>query len=275
VIARIGDRRITSEDLQREIASRPAPLREQLRAPRARQALLDDMVRFEVLAAEAARQGYDKDPDVQRAYKQQMILRLIRKEDEKNAQSVSDSDVEQYYRSHPHEFRTAERVRVMAVAVADRALAERVAREARAAQKPDLTEDVNAFRPLVARYSEDPMTKARAGELGFLERTSTDYPRPIVDAAFALDPGGKAISDPIPANGRYYVLKVVERRPSHETPLTDARAAIRQRLLAERRQQGLDDLVNVAKARLKVEVDSDKVAALPPPVAPASAPSPW
>lgn len=274
VLARIGERRITSEDLQREISSRPAHLREQLRSSRARQALLDDMVRFEVLAAEAARQGYDKDPEVQRAFKQQMIVRLMRKQDDKTAQAISDNDVEQYYRSHPHEFRTAERVRAMAVVVADRALAERVAREARAAHKADLTEDVNGFRPLVARYSEDPTTKARGGELGLLERTSTDQPRPIVDATFALDPGSKAISDPIPVNGRYYVLKAVERRPSHETPLADARVAIRQRLLAQSRQQALDELVSAAKARLKVEVDTAKVAALPPSAAPASSTSP-
>jgi len=275
VIARIGDRRITGDELQREISSRPTHVREQLRKPQARQALVEDMVRFEVLAAEATRLGYDKDPEVQRGFKQQMILQLVRKEvDEKNAQAIDDREIERYYRAHPHEFRTAERVRAMAVVVTDRAVADRVAREARAARKPDMTEDVNAFRALVARHSEDPATKARGGELGFLERVSTDHPRAVVDAVFALDPTGKAISDPVPVNGRHFVVKAVERRPGQETPLADASTAIRQRLLAERRQHRLDQLVNEAKARLKVEVDAAKVAALPvpPAVQPPAAP---
>jgi hypothetical protein len=53
---------------------------------------------------------------------------------------------------------------------------------------------------------------------------------------FALDPGGNAISDPVAADNRYFVMKVVRRRPSKETPLAEAATSMRQKLLALRRQ---------------------------------------
>jgi parvulin-like peptidyl-prolyl isomerase len=103
---------------------------------------------------------------------------------------------------------------------------------------------------------------------------STDYPRAVVDAVFALEPDSNAISDPIPVDGRFFVLKSVERYPSKETSLADAATSIRQKLLALRRQQTLDQLVQEAKARLKVETDAAKLASISvqPPAGPPASP---
>ena len=67
IVARIGDRLITLQEFEKRLNQQSSFARARHNSPSRKQEFLDSMVRFELLAIEAKRKGYDQRPDVQLA----------------------------------------------------------------------------------------------------------------------------------------------------------------------------------------------------------------
>jgi len=80
IVAKVDDAVITVSDVEARINTQTAFGRSRYADPARKRQLVDELVQNEALAAEAARHGYDKDPDVQRAVKQQMVAKLVQKD---------------------------------------------------------------------------------------------------------------------------------------------------------------------------------------------------
>ena len=64
----------------------------------------------------------------------------------------------------------------------------------------------------VARIeSDDPGSKLRGGDCGWLQRRARELPEPVLAAAWSLDPG--AVSEPVRAADGCYLVKVLEIEP--------------------------------------------------------------
>ena len=108
VLARVDDTEITAGDMQ-ELLSRYAHtpfVLARYSTPEKKKELLDGLVRYELMAREALRRGYDRDPDVQRIAKRQMVAQFEKREitDKLRPDDVPAADVEKYYREHQAEF---------------------------------------------------------------------------------------------------------------------------------------------------------------------------
>ena len=138
---------------------------------------LDSLIRFEVMANEAERRGYDKDPEVLRVMKQQMISKFLQKDFESKlkVEDVPDADVEKYYKEHPAEFNQKDEVRVSEVVVKEKGKADKAYAEARALPKgaAPVAPDAKQFKDIVTKYAEDDEAKQRGGDLGFFDKEST------------------------------------------------------------------------------------------------------
>src|SRR5690606_4747154 len=83
-VAKVGDRVITAGDFADRLAEQSPYLRARYASPERRRELLDNMVRFELLALEAERKGYFERPEVRRAENRVLVEALLREEiDEK------------------------------------------------------------------------------------------------------------------------------------------------------------------------------------------------
>jgi hypothetical protein len=80
LVARVGEVEIRAEQLAALISGQPAEVRQNLASAARKRALLENEVRLELLAAEALRRGYDRDPAFQHAVKQQLASILLQKE---------------------------------------------------------------------------------------------------------------------------------------------------------------------------------------------------
>ncbi|HVZ85442.1 MAG TPA: peptidyl-prolyl cis-trans isomerase [Polyangia bacterium] len=263
VVAKVDDAVISVADVQERINKQSPFVRARYTSSDKKKEFVDGLVRFEVLAAEAARRGYDKDPDVQRVMKQQMISKLMQKDFESKlkVEDVPDADVEKYYNEHPAEFHQKDEVRVSEILVKDKAKADRVASEARAAGKgaapsPD---PQKPFRDLVAKYSEDEDSKPRGGDLSFFAADTTAYPKPIVDGAFALKEIGD-VSAPIKTDKGWAVLKLTQRRPGFNRPLAEVKRQIQQRLFRDMRSKAMDNFVDDLKKKSSIAINEDNLA---------------
>ena len=216
-----------SSDVQERINKQSPFVRARYTSADKKKEFVDGLVRFEVMAAEAARRGYDKDPDVQRVMKQQMISKLMQKDFESKlkVEDVPDADVEKYYNEHPAEFHQKDEVRVSEIVVKDKAQG-RPAPTPRRARSPRAAAGAATRRGSgisVTKYSEDEESKPRGGDLSFFAEDSATVPKPIVEAAFKLKEVGD-VAPPIKTDKGWAVIRLTQKRPGFNRPLRRGQA---------------------------------------------------
>src|SRR4029079_18921555 len=172
VVAKVDDEVITVADVQERINKQSPFVRARYTSNEKKKEFLDSLIRFEVMANEAKRRGYDEDPEVLRVMKQQMISKFLQKDCESKlkVEDVPDAEVEKYFKEHPAEFNQKDEVRVGEVVAKDKAKADKAYAEARALPKTAAapgTQEQKQFKDVVTKYSEDEDAKQRGGDLGF------------------------------------------------------------------------------------------------------------
>ncbi|MBN2365334.1 MAG: hypothetical protein EH225_05055 [Calditrichaeota bacterium] len=110
VIAQIGDREITSGDLQYEMNRLPRYVQEQIQTREQKVEFLRSYIVQELLYDSAKRRGLDKDKEVRegllQAEKSLMTQKLLQEEIEKevNPEHYSNADVELYYKANKEDY---------------------------------------------------------------------------------------------------------------------------------------------------------------------------
>jgi peptidyl-prolyl cis-trans isomerase C len=296
-LARVGDVVITVGEFEEQLDRQAPYVKARYTSPEQKREFLDSLIRFEILAAEAARRGLDQDPEVIRTMKSVMVQKLLRAQFDAGSRpdDVTDAEIEAYYRANQALYVKPEEVRASAIIVKDRAEAERIAAEAQG----DAGRTNKGFRDMVDKYSTDTPTKLRGGDLRYFARAPEGDehdedrpPQPVIDAAFTLPQTG-SVSGAIDAgDGTFWVLKETGHRRSMTKSLADVSPAIRTKLSRDKRLAAQDDFVAGLKAQAKIEILQDNLAKVrvdqtsqpasdphdlapppsPPPSPPASAP---
>jgi peptidyl-prolyl cis-trans isomerase C len=259
VVAKVDDNVITVGDVQERINKQSPFIRSRYTTLEKKKEFLDNLIRFEVMAAEAQKRGYDKDPEVIRVMKQQMISKFLQKDFESKlkVEDVPDADVEKYYAAHPEEFNRKDEVRVSQIVLKDKAKADKVAAEVKALPKAP-TADQKPFRDLVAKYSEDEDSKQRSGDLTFFDKDSVAYPRPVVEAAFKLTEVGD-VAGPIKTDKGYHIIKLTQKKPGFTRPLAEVKRQIQQRLFRDLRTKSMDAFIANLRQKSKIDIYEDKL----------------
>ena len=261
VLAQVDDMVITDADLKEVLgryASQPFVLARYSSIEKKRE-LLDSLVRYDVLAIEARKRGYERDPEVMRVAKDKMVKLFTQQEilDKVKAGDVPDADVEKYYKDHATDYARPEMVRASQILVKERAKAVKILAEVKSAPKPDM----KVFRDLVTKHSEDADSKPRGGDLTQFDRSTTQHPPSVVTAAFALKEVGD-VSELVATDKGFAILKLTDKRPALSRSLEDAKPEIQRRLLDELRAKKKKDYVEEARKTIKVEIFEDQLAKL-------------
>jgi peptidyl-prolyl cis-trans isomerase C len=259
VVAKVDDNVITVGDVQERINKQSPFIRSRYTTLEKKKEYLDNLIRFEVMAAEAQKRGYDKDPEVIRVMKQQMISKFLQKDFESKlkVEDVPDADVEKYYAAHPEEFNRKDEVRVSQILVKDKGKADKVAAEVKALPK-GATADQKPFRDLVTKYSEDEDSKQRSGDLTFFDKDSVAYPKPLVEAAFKLAEVGD-VAGPIKSDRGFLIIKLTQKKPGFTRPLAEVKRQIQQRLFRDLRTKSMDAFIADLRKKSKIEIYEDKL----------------
>ena len=259
VVATVGDVEITVGDVARELASKGSFIRTRYQSPERRREFLDQMIRFELLAQEAERRGYNDLPEVERTRKQMMIRRFIAERFESGGpDSITADDVREYYEAHRSEFHTPAQVRASHIRCRDRATAQRVLRELLADPS-----NLRLYRRLAEQHNTDPTTQDRFGDLRFFsrpdERTDNepDIPAPIATAAFSIERIGGIYPEVVRTDQGWHIVKLTGRRAAMHRSLAEAQTPIRNRLWRERREANIQALIDELRAESDVEENLD------------------
>ncbi|HEX6239433.1 MAG TPA: peptidyl-prolyl cis-trans isomerase [Polyangiales bacterium] len=251
----VGDTTVTVGQFAQQLAEKSPYLRARYASPERRRELLDELVKFELLAKEAARRGLDKSEDVQRAKRQVMVQQMMKAEfeDKVKLSDITDAEIEAYYSSHPEEFNKPAQVRASQIVVRDEAKAKRVLKSALEAK------DEESFRKLVSEYSEDAETKARGGDLQFFsrptERAEGDPPVPdaVAEAAFSLENLGDVYGQPVRTPAGFHIVRLTSKRKALARTLDHARRPIQNKLWRQKREEAVDTFIRSLRDKAKVE----------------------
>ena len=257
-LAKIDDVTITLGEFQERINRQSPYIRARYTSLEQKKEFLDSLIRFEILAKEGYKRGFDKDPEVVRTMKQVMIQKLMRDElDAKlTADSVSDAEMKAYYDANLADYVKPEEVRASAIILKNKAQADRVLLEA----KGDAGKTNKGFRDLVSKYSSDEETKLRGGDLRYFDAQSKELPATVVKAAFLLVNTGDVSPVVDAGNGTFYVLKQTGRRKAMTKSFDEAKPQIRNKLFREKRLQAQKDFVDHLRSQAKIEINEPNLA---------------
>ncbi|MFO0580283.1 MAG: peptidyl-prolyl cis-trans isomerase [Polyangia bacterium] len=255
VLAQVDDVVITVREFQDRINAQSPYVRARYASLDHKKEFLENLVKFELLAAEAKRQGLDQDPEVVRTVKQVMIQRLLRQKfDAMKAEDIPETDIKAYFDGHQDEFNRPPEVRVSMILVPDEATAKKVQADPRLLGLENV-----GFRDLVAQYSVDAETKERGGDLRFFDDHNRELPPEIVQAAFKLQSMGE-VSPPVKTARGYAILKLTGQRKALVRTLPEVAQQIRAKLFRERRQRLLDDYERGLRQKARVEIHEQRLA---------------
>jgi parvulin-like peptidyl-prolyl cis-trans isomerase-like protein len=254
---------ITADEFKARLDEQSPFIRARYSTLERKKEFLDNLIRFEVLAKEAERQGLAKDPDVQMTLKKIMVQKLVQKsfQDPGAAPELPEADLSKYYEDHRDEYSRPKRVRVAAVVFnapqgsPDRAKKLVLAQKALAKLKVEEKKNSLAFAQIVSEFSEDPATKAAAGDLQFksAEELEKAWSKPVADAAFKLKAG--ETSGVVQAPQGLYILKFTGEQPELNRTFDQVKAQIANKLQREKRTKEFDEWLKGLREQAKVTID--------------------
>jgi peptidyl-prolyl cis-trans isomerase C len=211
VVARVGTKSITKGEFEQLLKLRggKAPIDTNTEI-----AFLNNLVQTIALGDLAREKGLDKRKDVQELIAltdNTLLANLLIKEEVLDRVTVTEEQAKKYYETHRDQFKGPEQVKIRQIVIEveksdpeeeknmARLKAEEILKKIRAGED---------FAKLASTYSDDQESKAKGGDLGFVEKGNM-Y-KPLDEAAFKLNPG--EVSGIIETPAGFHIIKMDERR---------------------------------------------------------------
>ncbi len=206
-------------------------------SPELRKAVMEELVRREVLTQESVKRGFDKKPEVQGQVElaRQGVLIGAYLNDYVRTHPITDDQIKNEYEAIKAKLGNKEyKARHILVATEDdaKAIIEKL-------KKGEKFEDL-------AKESKDPGSKERGGELGWANPASFV---PLFSAAMTKLEKGQVTQTPVKTDFGWHVIQLEDTRELKLPPLDEAKPQIVQQLTQRMVQKHVEDL----RAKAKVE----------------------
>jgi parvulin-like peptidyl-prolyl isomerase len=260
-VARVGETGITTEVLQQAL------LRRGWTDPSAEQKAraLEELIRFEVLYAQARRDGYDQRPEIRDAIKRLLVARYQEELESKEppAPKITDEATQTHYQARQDDHRVPEQAKAALIFLPlpskatpeKRAEAAQHAAELRRSAETECASIAN-FGALAQAQSAHQASRYRGGELGWLtrEQAAQAFGPEVAEAMFALQQPGE-LSPVVTVAEGFYLLKLVGRQAASVRPLAEVKDALAHQLQRERTAQREAALFARLKSGVPIQIN--------------------
>lgn len=198
--------------------------------------------------------------DLMKIQEQSLLIQKFIAQEITPKATVSSSEVEAYYKSHPEEFKHEEQIKLQMILTRpatndDKGQGEAKSRAEAAAKRVAAGED---FAKVAAEVSED-RSAANGGEIGWV-RKGMLLPE-LEGPVFALKKG--EVSPVLQSQFGYHVFRAAERRPAGQYPFEEVKDNLTQVLQQRKNWELVEQIVETRKAKATIEpVDPQVKAAL-------------
>jgi peptidyl-prolyl cis-trans isomerase D len=169
--------------------------------------------------------------------------------------SISQQDSQRYFDENRQQYATPEKVQashiLLKTAGKDDAAVKKQADELLAKLKGGAD-----FAETARKISEDPVSAAKGGDLGFFERPA--MVKEFSDAAFALEPG--QLSEVVKSQFGYHIIKTIAKQAATTSTLEQVRPQIEDAIKYERAAKEVDRVATSLAGKLTTPQDLDTVA---------------
>ncbi|HMP89950.1 MAG TPA: peptidylprolyl isomerase [Kiritimatiellia bacterium] len=268
-VAKVGDQIITSERFLDALLQRGGESREVFDDHANRLAVLDELLRTELIVAHARKKGFIERPDIADSIKKLVATRYL--EEILGAtgviEDVSREEALAFYDRHTELFRTPElaRIAVIYLSVPERATDESrfVAKQRAVEIREAALKQNNEFRhfgELAALHSEDQATRYKGGDAGWITRTALEsrWPEPALDIIFAMREAGET-SPVIETDRGLYVFRLMDYQSSSRLPFDVVERNVAHQIVRERRERLVEDMVAESRRAVRVSIRDDVV----------------
>jgi len=267
VLARVGEKTITLGDFVAAMEHMDQFDRLRYQAPERRKELLEEMIRVELLAQEAERKGYDKDPVAQaeiRAVLRDAMLVAARKGAPSPA-DIPEADVRAYFDAHKADYHDPERRRIACIVSRDEATGKEALTAALAATSPA------GWGEIVKAKSIDAQARANvpvdlAGDFGIVSPPgdargeNVRIPEEVRAAAFEIGKVGEVLPRTVKAGNRVYVVRLTQKLEPHDRTYAEAERVIRVKLAQDKVREREEAALAELRKKHKVEIDQAALA---------------
>jgi peptidyl-prolyl cis-trans isomerase C len=242
VIAKIGNRIITKTEFEELLKKRggEVSLDKKMEIN-----LLNNLVQTIALGDAARKKGLDKRKDVQEMMEisiNGVLANVLVKEEVLDKVTVTEAEAKNYYEKHSAQFKIPEKAKARHIMIkAETAATPDVKKKARE-RAEEVLKKIKAgedFAKLAAEYSDDPGSKAKGGELGFLEKGKTF--KTFDEAAFKLNPG--EVSDIVETPYGFHIIKMDEKKKEEVQPFESVRDTVMTKARDEMKAEKINEFL--------------------------------
>ena len=255
ILAKIGDHTITMSNFEERLNDLPTHYQKRLEDKEQRIKFLEQLVEVSLCSIEAGKKGMDKDKLIQsriRNATDNILAREYIKREVIDKITISDKEVEEYYKTHLQEFTRPEQVKARHILIkaSPKAESEEWTKALARAQELKRQLDKGAdFVTLAKEYSDDLRSKRKGGYLGLINRGGKFGPE-FSQIAFTLDIG--EVSDPVKTSQGYHIIKVEDKRPEMITPLDKVKGGIEAKLRSAKEKTEVEEAIECLKEKYEV-----------------------
>ncbi len=266
ILAQVGEYKLTLKQFNEQVKSLPPQLQMAIqRNPQLKKQLLDRWVQLTLMALEARKENFQNRPEVKKRIEDMtnaLLAQHYMMENISNKAQVTDKEVKEYYNKHKSEFMQPAQVRARHILIKVPANATKKQWEEARKKALEIRAKLvkgESFSKLAQKYSDDPGSKTRGGDLGFFSKGQM-VPE-FEKAAFSLKKG--EISQPVKTTFGYHIIKVEAQKPARQRSFKEVQQEIRQKLLREKQRKLRDKVIAELKKKYPVQVHEELLSQTP------------
>ncbi len=254
VIARVGEMTITAERLDSRIKAQ-GQARHSYETVKGLRELVEDEVRYELLARAAYDRGLWRDPEVIDAARRVMVRKLLQRDlaPAQFAGAVGDPALRTYYDQHRENYLQPERRRFMQIQLAATGEGRVVAQGL--IDKLQNKSDAQ-FVTTQSHYPQGGHETSRAGDFFTEDETRAAYGMTFATGVFTGEPG-KVLSAPVQSTRGWHVVKVLAKREALARDFEEVRDQIREKLLQAERSEEFQTYIEQLRQTYPVAIYAD------------------
>ncbi len=241
IVAQVGPCQLTKAEFDYMIQNVPPQIKLLLKQqPKLKENLLRRWAQITLLSLAARQQGIDKKPEIKARIRdtvnQILAQEYLSKKVLSKVKKVTDKEAKDFYEKHKDLYIEPEAIHARHILIQVSQNASKKEKEAALKKAQQIYEKLlkgEDFSTLAKKYSADPGTRDKGGDLGFFTRGQMI--KEFEDAAFALKVG--EISPPVRTPLGYHIIKVEEKRPAKQKSYEEVKQQIKQELLQQRQEE--------------------------------------
>ena len=173
---------------------------------------------------------------------------------------VTEADAHSWYDAHRASLMIPERVRASQIFLTRHDVNQPGRKDEIAEISRQLKANADAFKELVAKYSDDDGSKPRGGDMGWFTRER--IPPEFAEKVFALPVG--RVSDPIESHLGWHFVLVKEKRPARVAEFSEMKEELTALLETQWRETKIKEFTEKLRAEAKVEIFDTPLRSLSP-----------